>query len=162
MRARYTLGNGSDLERIGRQQAFMSALVKRARSKLYNPAAIYRFLDAATRSLTVDQNLGGMAGIYRLAASVRNLPPAKVTFFTLPSYPRALVDPADTANLLWSQPADSRIFQAFRNDVPGTPELLHPHGSGAAKGKVPAGQVAATPQPSRSLSPRTATQNICT
>jgi len=29
VRARYTLGNGSDLERIGRQQAFMSSLVSR-------------------------------------------------------------------------------------------------------------------------------------
>ena len=50
VRARYTLGNGSDLERIGRQQAFMAAVVNRARSELLNPVAIYRFLDAATRS----------------------------------------------------------------------------------------------------------------
>ena len=33
VRARYTLGNGSDLERISRQQAFMSALVSRARPR---------------------------------------------------------------------------------------------------------------------------------
>lgn len=128
VRARYSLGNGSDLERIGRQQAFMSALVDRARSRLYNPVAIYHFLDAATRSLTIDSNLGGMSGIYRLATSVRNLPPSKVTFFTLPTFPRYLVDPADTANVMWTQPAASLIFQAFRNDVPVSQALLHPQG----------------------------------
>jgi LCP family protein required for cell wall assembly len=60
VRARYTLGDGSDLERITRQQAFMSALVGRVKSKLLNPLAIYRFLDAATKSLTIDSQLGGI------------------------------------------------------------------------------------------------------
>ncbi|MGE5134583.1 MAG: LCP family protein [Gemmatimonadota bacterium] len=139
VRARYSLGNGSDLERIGRQQAFMSALVDRAKSKLYNPVAIYHFLDAATRSLTVDQDLGGMAGVYRLATSVRNLPASAVTFFTLPTYPRNLVDPTDTANVLWTQPAASRIFQAFQNDRPVSQALIH-----AAGPKIPAHQVPVT------------------
>src|SRR5262252_5631214 len=80
VRARYSLGNGSDIERIGRQQAFMSALVDRAKTKLFNPMAIYRFLDAATKSITIDDELGGIKGLYDLAASVRNLPPSQVTF----------------------------------------------------------------------------------
>jgi LCP family protein required for cell wall assembly len=127
VRARYTLGNGSDLERIGRQQAFMSALVKRARSELLNPVAIYRFLDAATRSITIDSQLGGIAGIYKLGNSLKNLPPSKVTFFTLPTYPRSLVDPLDLANVMWTQPIDSQIFQAFRDDVPVNKALLKRH-----------------------------------
>lgn len=127
VRARYSLGNGSDLERIGRQQAFMSALVDRAKSRLYNPLAMYRFIDAATKSLTVDPGLGGVTGIYRLASSVRHLPASRVTFFTLPTYPRSLIDPADTANLMWTQPTDSLIFQAFRKDVPVSQALIHPH-----------------------------------
>ncbi len=49
VRARYTLGDGSDLERIGRQQAFMSSLVSRVKSELLNPIAIYKFLDATTK-----------------------------------------------------------------------------------------------------------------
>jgi LCP family protein required for cell wall assembly len=124
VRARYTLGNGSDLERITRQQAFMSALVSRAKSKELNPLALYRFLDAATKSLTIDSQLGGIHGLYNLATSLKNLPPGKVTFFTLPTYPRSYVDPADTADLLWTQPQDSLIFQAFRHDVPVSQALL--------------------------------------
>ena len=118
VRARYTLGNGSDLERIGRQQAFMSSLVERVKSKLLNPIAIYHFLDAATKSLTIDSQLGGIHGLYDLAMSVRNLPASQVRFFTLPTYPRQLVVPTDTANVMWTQPEDSTIFQDFRNDIP--------------------------------------------
>jgi LCP family protein required for cell wall assembly len=124
VRARYTLGNGSDLERIGRQQAFMSALVSRVKSKLLNPIAIYHFLDAATKSLTIDDGLGGMKGLYDLAASLKSLPRSQVTFFTLPTYPRSYVDPTDTADVMWTQPEDSLIFQAFREDIPVSQALL--------------------------------------
>jgi len=124
VRARYTLGNGSDLERITRQQAFMSSLVSQVKSKELNPIALYRFLDAATKSLTIDSQLGGIHGLYNLATSLKNVPRGKVTFFTLPTYPRSYVDPADTANLLWTQPQDSLIFQAFRHDVPVSQALL--------------------------------------
>src|SRR6202012_4564097 len=86
VRARYTIGDGSDLERIGRQQAFMSSLVSRVKSKLLDPVAIYKFLDAATKSLTIDTKLGGASGLYNLASSLRSLPPKKVAFFTLPTY----------------------------------------------------------------------------
>jgi LCP family protein required for cell wall assembly len=126
VRARYTLGNGSDLQRIGRQQAFMSSLVERVKSKLLNPVAIYNFLNAATKSITVDSQLGGIHGLYDLAMSVRNLPASQVTFFTLPTYPRQLVVPTDTANVLWTQPEDSTIFANFRNDVQVTGASLKP------------------------------------
>jgi LCP family protein required for cell wall assembly len=140
VRARYTLGNGSDLERITRQQAFMSALVGRVKSKLLNPVAIFRFLDAATRSITVDRQLGGIHGLYSLAMSVRNLPPSRVDFFTLPTYPRFVVDPGDTANVMWTQPQDSLIFQAFREDVRVTRALLRHH----TKPQLPPGRVRVT------------------
>jgi LCP family protein required for cell wall assembly len=127
VRARYTLGNGSDLERIGRQQAFMSSLVDRVKSKLLDPVAIYRFLDAATKSLTIDDQLGGIKGLYNMATSLKSLPPSRVTFFTLPTYPRSYVDPTDTADVMWTQPEDSQIFQAFRNDMPVSKDMLKYH-----------------------------------
>jgi LCP family protein required for cell wall assembly len=126
VRARYTLGNGSDLERIGRQQAFMSSLVSRVKSELLNPVAIYNFLDAATKSVTIDTGLGGITGLYGLARSLKSMQRSQVTFFTVPTYPRALVDSSDAANVLWTQPAASRIFQAFQNDTPVSPALFAP------------------------------------
>jgi len=132
VRARYSLGDGSDLERIGRQQAFMSSLVERVKSKLLNPIAIYHFLDAATKSITIDSQLGGIHGLYDLASSVRSLPASQVTFFTLPNYPRQLVVPTDSANVLWTQPEDSTIFQDFRDDVPVTSATIR----GAKKPRI--------------------------
>src|SRR6202012_230364 len=119
VRARYTLGDGSDLERIDRQQAFMSSLVSRVKSELLDPIAIYRFLDATTKSLTIDSQLGGITGLYNLGQSLRSIPSSKIAFFTIPNVPRG-----DNANVLWKQPDDNQIFASFRNDVPASSTLF--------------------------------------
>jgi len=124
VRARYTLGDGSDLDRIGRQQAFMSSLISRVKSELLNPVAIYRFLEAATRSLTIDSQLGGITGLYNLGQSLRSIPTDKIAFFTIPNFPRSEQVPGDTANVLWTQPQDNEIFASFRDDVPASTTLF--------------------------------------
>lgn len=139
VRARYSLGDGTDLERIGRQQAFMSSLIGRVKSQLLNPLAIYRFLDAATRSLTIDTQLGGITGLYNLGQSLRDLPSDKIAFFTLPNFPRGDVVPGDTANVLWTQPEDSQIFATFRDDVPASDSLFASPGTGGVAAGLPDG-----------------------
>ena len=166
----------------------MSSLIQRVKSKLLNPVAIYRFLDAATKSLTIDTKLGGVTGLYNLASSLRNLPSKKVAFFTLPTYPRSEVVPSDTANVLWTQPQDSEIFQSFRNDVPASQSLFAGSASASAGPSAGANSPSASPAapsptpgsstsgPSASSTPtaqpstgpsapipsaRTANQNIC-
>jgi len=126
VRARYTIGDGSDLERIGRQQAFMASLVSRVKSELLNPIAIYNFLDATTKALTVDSQLGGVTGLYDLGESLRSIPSSKIAFFTIPNFPRGEVVPGDDANVLWTQPEDNEIFASFRNDVPASSTLFGP------------------------------------
>jgi LCP family protein required for cell wall assembly len=126
VRARYGLGDGSDLDRIGRQQAFMSSLISRVRTKLLDPVAIYQFLDAATRSLTIDSQLGGISGLYGLEQGLHGIPSGKIVFFTIPNFPREQVVPSDTANVLWTEPEDDQIFASFRDDVPASPALFTP------------------------------------
>jgi LCP family protein required for cell wall assembly len=159
VRARYTLGNGSDLERIGRQQAFMSSLVSRVKSELLNPLAIYRFLDATTKSLTIDSQLGGITGLYNLGESLRGIPPSKIAFFTIPNFPRGDVVPGDIANVLWTQPEDSRIFASFRNDVPASSTLFAPATSGTktsiAAGVSADGRHLQSPSSARTATPST-------
>jgi LCP family protein required for cell wall assembly len=155
VRARYGLGNGSDLERITRQQAFLSSLISRARSELLNPLAIYRFLDAATGSLTVDSQFGGIAGLYGLEESLHGIPSSRISFFTLPNFPRADIVPSDTANVLWTQPEDGRIFASFRNDTPASSPSGRP-----GKFGVPSGSPSAT-TPATGVPGRTASQSIC-
>jgi LCP family protein required for cell wall assembly len=178
VRARYTLGDGSDLERIGRQQAFMSSLVSRVRGELYDPLAIYRFFDAFTKSLTIDTQLGGITGLYDLGQSLRSIASSKIAFFTLPTFPRSEVVPSDTANVLWTQPEDNKIFATFRDDVPASSSLFGATTTTAAKKTTTgthatvnrASTLSASPSASPSTSPssspvsipaRTANQSIC-
>ena len=60
VRARKTLGDGSDLGRIARQQAFLSSVVQEATrsSLLVRPDKLFGFLNAATQSLTTDEQFG--------------------------------------------------------------------------------------------------------
>ena len=62
VRTRYQLGNGSDLGRIDRQQAFLSSMVTKVSSKglLLRPDRLLAFLDAATKSITTDPGLASL------------------------------------------------------------------------------------------------------
>jgi LCP family protein required for cell wall assembly len=85
VRARESLGNGSDLERIQRQQLFMGAVLRQAVSgrMLSNPVRLTQFLDAATKSITVDKGTS-FADLRTLAESMQGLDPAHVVFYTAP------------------------------------------------------------------------------
>jgi hypothetical protein len=116
---------GNDAKRIVREQTLPSSLVTRAQSQLLNPAAIYRFAEALASSLTVDSQFGGVTGLYNLERTLHGIPSGQITQFTLPNYPRSQVVPADTADVLWTQPQDSQIFAAIRADQPVSSSLRH-------------------------------------
>src|SRR5262249_30915759 len=82
VRARKSLGDGSDTDRMGRQQRFLGALVDKVRSDdvLLNPVKLYPVLDAATSSLTTDPALASLRGLYELVRGLRNLPADRVQF----------------------------------------------------------------------------------
>jgi LCP family protein required for cell wall assembly len=86
VRARYTLGDGSDIGRIARQQAFMSSMVNKVFSAgvLARPDRLVRFLNAATDSLTVDPGLENVAKIADLGLQFRDIGLDKIQFVTVP------------------------------------------------------------------------------
>lgn len=116
VRARYSLGDGTDIGRIGRQQEFMRALTTKAKARLYNPKALYGFLDSATKSLTTDPDLAGLGPLYELASGVKGLPTDRIAFLTVPHYPRARDVPGDMANVVWNPPAARQLFTALTDD----------------------------------------------
>ncbi|MDT4957577.1 MAG: hypothetical protein QOD31_1376 [Pseudonocardiales bacterium] len=85
VRARETLGDGSDLGRIKRQQLFLGAVLRQATqgSMLSNPARLTKFLDAATKAITVDKNTS-FSDLRTLATSLQGLDPRRVIFYTTP------------------------------------------------------------------------------
>jgi LCP family protein required for cell wall assembly len=76
---------GGDLDRIKRQQQFMGALMQRATSLdvLLNPLRLKGFLDVASKSLQVDEDLE-FGEMKSLALAMKGLDPRRVAFVTAP------------------------------------------------------------------------------
>lgn len=89
VRARKSLGDGSDTDRMDRQQRFLGALVSKVRGNdvLLNPAKLYPVLDAATSALTTDPGLASLRSLYDLVRGVRHIPVERVRFLTVPRRP---------------------------------------------------------------------------
>lgn len=118
VRARYSLGNGSDTERMERQQLFLGSLVKKVQSNgvLLNPARLYPLLDAATSSVTTDPGLASLRGLYELVRGVRDIPTEQIKFLTVPRRPYAANANRDELR----QPDAAQLFQRLRADQPLT------------------------------------------
>ncbi|MFD0650694.1 LCP family protein [Streptomyces malaysiensis subsp. malaysiensis] len=116
VRARYSIGDGSDTERIGRQQEFMSSLVKKVQSNgvLLNPAKLYPVLNAATSSLTTDPGLDSLKDLYDLVRGLRDIPREKIRFLTIPRQPYTYNKNRDEL----VQPDADRLFRQLRLDRP--------------------------------------------
>jgi LCP family protein required for cell wall assembly len=113
VREREALGNGSDIGRIKRQQAFIASMAHTAISAntLANPLHLTRFLDAATKSLTVDPGLKSIAKLVGLAYQFRHIGLDKIQFVTTPW----MTDPTNANRVVW-QPAAARMWKDVRND----------------------------------------------
>ncbi|WP_392891398.1 LCP family protein [Streptomyces sp. LN699] len=116
VRARHSLGNGSDTDRMERQQQFLGSLVNKVQSNgvLLNPTRLYPLLDAATSSVTTDQGLASLRGLYELVRGVRNIPTEHITFLTVPRRPY----PSNPNRDELVQPEAGRLFGQLRADKP--------------------------------------------
>ncbi|MGE7432700.1 MULTISPECIES: LCP family protein [Kitasatospora] len=84
VRARHGFGDGSDIGRMKRQQAFVSSLVKKVQGEGLNPATLLPLADAATKSLTVDPELGTAMKLADFAQSLQNIKLKDLNFVTVP------------------------------------------------------------------------------
>ncbi|MFJ9077793.1 LCP family protein [Streptomyces sp. NPDC102278] len=116
VRARHSLGNGSDTDRMERQQQFLGSLVNKVQSNgvLLNPTRLYPLLDAATSSVTTDPGLASLRGLYELVRGVRNIPTEHIIFLTVPRRPY----PSNPNRDELAQPDATRLFGQLRADEP--------------------------------------------
>ncbi|MER6074320.1 LCP family protein [Streptomyces sp. NPDC001817] len=84
VRIRHGLGDGSDIGRIKRQQAFLSSLIKKIKSDGITPTNLLPLADAATKSLTVDPGLGTANKLLSFAMSLKDIDLHNTKFVTLP------------------------------------------------------------------------------
>ncbi|GAA3145747.1 LCP family protein [Streptomyces rameus] len=116
VRARKSLGNGSDTDRMERQQRFLGALVNKVQSNdvLLNPVKLYPLLDAATSALTTDPELANLRGLYQLVRGLRDIPTEQVRFLTVPR--ESYVYNANRDQLV--EPEAEKLFARLRADRP--------------------------------------------
>ncbi|HEU5331221.1 MAG TPA: LCP family protein [Actinocrinis sp.] len=86
VRAREGFGDNSDIGRMKRQQAFLSALVKKILDTgVYtNPLTLYRLADAATGALTVDPTLDSVTALEDLSLQLKSVSLKNLEFVTTP------------------------------------------------------------------------------
>jgi LCP family protein required for cell wall assembly len=137
VRVRHGIGaETGDIGRMKRQQAFISAMIKKVVSKgtLANPVRLYKFLDAATKSLTTDTGFAHLKELASLGSSLKNIGLDNVQFITVPNEPYA-PDP----NRLQLAPGAKDVWRKIRYDKP--------------LGRLSAGAVSPGKNPSSSASP---------
>jgi LCP family protein required for cell wall assembly len=116
VRVRHDIGaETGDIGRMKRQQAFISAMIKKVVSKgtLANPVRLYRFLDAATKSLTTDTGFAHLKELASLGSSLKNIGLDNIQFITVPNQPYE-PDP----NRLQIAPEAKELWHRMRFDRP--------------------------------------------
>ncbi|MFJ8041434.1 LCP family protein [Kitasatospora sp. NPDC096147] len=136
VRARHGFGDGSDIGRIKRQQAFLSSLIKKVQDQGFNLTTLLPLADAASRSLTVDPGLGTPMKLVDFAQSLREIQLSDIEFVTVPWEYKG-------SRVALVQPDSNRLFELLRQD-----HTL----DGRATGASPTAGSSATPTPSASAS----------
>ncbi|GAA1359160.1 hypothetical protein GCM10009612_31080 [Streptomyces beijiangensis] len=84
VRLRHGIGDGSDIGRIKRQQAFVASLIKKVKAGGLNPTTLLPLATAATKSMTVDPGLGSADKMVSFAMSMKGIDLHNTKFVTIP------------------------------------------------------------------------------
>jgi len=147
VRVRHDIGaaNG-DIGRMKRQQAFIAAMVEKVVSKgtLANPVRLYKFLDAATNSLTTDTGFARLRELASLGTSLKNIGLDNIQFITVPNRPW----PEDPNRLEWT-PEANEVWRKIRFDRSLGKLAADAVTPGRKPGEAPTGTPSVSPSPSK-------------
>jgi LCP family protein required for cell wall assembly len=116
VRARYTLGDGSVISRIKRQQAFVASMAHKVISAgtLARVDRLVRFLNAATKSLTTDMD--SVINIAKIGVGFKSIGLDKIKFITVPiEYDQR---EAYRGRVDWVQPQTDNLWKLIADDEP--------------------------------------------
>ena len=108
--------DGSDIQRIQRQQAVMGIMMRAALKKnmFTSLNQLYGFVGNGLGALTVSEGLSSVSQLSGLGWSLQSLKPDNLLFLTLPVYEA----PFDRNRLLLSEKKAEPIWDSFINDTP--------------------------------------------
>jgi LCP family protein required for cell wall assembly len=84
VRLRHGIGDGSDIGRTQRQQAFVAAMIRKVRAQGIDVTTLLPLADAATRSLTVDPGLDSARKLVAFAMGLKDVSLSDIQFITAP------------------------------------------------------------------------------
>jgi LCP family protein required for cell wall assembly len=136
------LGDGSDIDRIKRQQQVIGAIANKAMQEMdfSHIPELYRLIRGATHSMTSTLSIQDYAG---LAFSIRNINMSNVMFYTVPWTSYA----PDPNRIQWTDKANE-IWNRFIHDIP----LIKPVAPIPSSTPNPTSTPTSTPTPASSPS----------
>jgi LCP family protein required for cell wall assembly len=107
------VGEGSDLQRIQRQQYFMAALVQQIESQnvLSSVTKVFSIARDVAKTLTTDSGLS-IDDMKNIATSMKGLSTKGVQFTQVP----VVQDPTDANRVIWQQPQATALFGEIEHD----------------------------------------------
>ena len=87
LRTRHGVGDGSDTGRIGSQQAFLASMVRKIKDSdsLSNFGTVLSLATAASKNMTLSDNLGNVTSLASMALVMKDIPLEKITFVKYPA-----------------------------------------------------------------------------
>ncbi|MFF4819506.1 LCP family protein [Kitasatospora sp. NPDC001309] len=141
VRLRHGIGDGSDIGRMKRQQAFMSSLATKMKKEGLSPTNLLPLADAATKSLTVDPGLDSADKLLSFGLSLKNIDMHDLKFVTAPWRYRT-----QDANIDLVQPDSNKLWETLKADqtIDGQNATGQQPDAGASPSAAPQPTAAAT------------------
>lgn len=117
------VGDGSDMERIQRQQQMVGAIIKTAlnTNMLTNMPSLYQFLTATLNSSVISPSLADINTDLGLVSSLKGIDPANIRFVTMP----VLTADFNMYRNVPKEPLDTELWASLINDTPLPPGIVY-------------------------------------
>ncbi|WP_194915656.1 LCP family protein [Catenulispora rubra] len=153
VREREGLGDGSDIGRTRRQQAFLGSMIKKVESDgvMNDPRTLAAIFNDALKYAQFDPDLGSLGALSGFAESMKGIDPSHIQFLTLPGHYRTQdgrvdMDPV-AAGVIWDHlKSDTLLDGSGASGAAGSP---------ATTSAAPTTAATTTQPPAPSISPST-------
>ncbi len=126
-RARKSLGDGSDISRINRQQQVVEAIISKTLTLnlVSDLPSLYRVIEDLVSHVDMSSSLGSVSDLGGLAYSLRNISLDDITMVTMPFEPAgARVTPAPAAADVWDAVINDRQLPAIEPQISGGSPII--------------------------------------
>ena len=117
------VGDGSDMERIQRQQQMVGAIISKAlnTNMLTNMPSLYQFLTATLNNTVISPSLADINTDIGLVSSLKGIDPADIRFVTMP----VLTADFNMYRNVPKEPLDSELWASLINDTALPPGIVY-------------------------------------